>query len=77
MLLGELRAEVANWWQKLVRQQKQQEVTSSGDARSDSGSTSKTSETHIRLITHGSELTTDMDKKSLQSLQFKDNQVMV
>ena len=70
MLLGELRAEITCWWNKLVRQQRPQEVDGKGDA-----APSNPGDTHIRLLTGGSELKTDADKKSLQSIGLKDHQV--
>lgn len=84
VLLGELRADVTNWWHKLVRQQQKSGTPSSSDSAAGSGGRGEpasstqsklSNETYTRLMTNGQELGSDMDRKSLQNLQFKNDQV--
>ena len=93
MLLGELRADVTSWWHKLVRHhQKSSEAppTSSLGGRGEAGSAhsqsslqvagagkSGTEMPHVRMMANGQELGTDLDKKTLHALQFKNEQVCI
>lgn len=77
-LIAELRAEVARWWENLHKQQLQRHQAEGGAH----GSTllspilgAMLGDGPIRIITHGQELTLDMDEKSLGEMQFKDLQV--
>ena len=93
VLLGELRADVTSWWHKLVRHhQKSSEAppTSSSGGRGEAGSAhsqsslqaagagkSGTEMPHVRMMANGQELGTDLDKKTLHALQFKNEQVCI
>lgn len=70
VLLGELRADITNWWYKLVGQQ-----SSTPGASGDQPKSSLPEMTYIRLLMSGQELTPDMDKKTLQALEFRAEQV--
>jgi len=53
----------------ILQEQKGREPPSEG------ASTGVMNDLHIRLIANGQELNSESDKKTLQQLQFKDNQV--
>lgn len=64
-LLGEFRAEVTNWWNKLMYQQ----AATASEPLKDIP--------HIRLIANGLELNPEMDRKSLSELDLKADQTVL
>lgn len=87
VLLGELRADVTSWWHKLVRHHQKSsssDTQSTQGGRGESGSahshpslSGKTgAETpHVRMMANQQELGAELDKKTLHSLQIKNDQV--
>lgn len=70
MLLGTLRADITEWWNVNFGSQTMI-ISSTGDfVRPDST-------VCVRLLMNGSELLTESDKKTLQALEFRSEQVLV
>ncbi|XP_066257421.1 ubiquitin carboxyl-terminal hydrolase puf [Euwallacea similis] len=69
--VADLRAEIVKWWEGILKIRSQEE---GADNQSNSNSGKKT-DTWIRIITQGQELSIDCDEKSLQEMGFKDNQI--
>ncbi|XP_077522254.1 ubiquitinyl hydrolase 1 puf isoform X3 [Amblyomma americanum] len=65
-LVGDLRAEVAHWWESV-----QPQLQPQSQPASDGGPAAC-----LRMITQGQELTTDLDEKPLADLGFKDLQIV-
>lgn len=66
-LVGELKAEITNWWRSAV-----QARLMKGGAVSDATGL----EGPLRIITQGQEITAEYDERTLAEVNFKDNQIV-